>query len=65
MKTLEERLASYRAAFLEKVKRWNWDDEGDIPRCKRGRKAQVRVRIESKPRTPSERKVVQQKYNWL
>ena len=65
MKTLEERLASYRAAFLEKVKRTNWNDEDDVLRCKRGRKAQVRVRIESKPRTPSEAKVVQQKYNWL
>ena len=65
MKTLEERLASYRAAFLEKVKRTNWNDEDDVPRCKRGRKAQVRVRIESKPRTESERKAVQQKYNWL
>ena len=65
MKTLEERLANYRAAFLEKVKRTNWDNEDDTPRCKRGRKAQVRVRIESKPRTASERKVVQQKYNWL
>jgi hypothetical protein len=65
MRTLEERLASYRAAFLEKVKHTNWDDEGDTPRCKRGRKAQVKVRIESKPRTPGERKIVQQKYNWL
>lgn len=66
MRTLEERLASYRAAFLEKVKRWNWDEGDDTPRCKRGRKAQVRVRIESKPRTPGERKIAQQqKYNWL
>ena len=66
MKTLDERLASYRAAFLEKVKRTNWDNDEDTPRCKRGRKAQIKVRIESKPRTSSERKVVQQqKYNWL
>ena len=65
MKTLEERLASYRAAFLEKVKRTNWNDEDDVPRCKRGRKVQVKVRIESKPRTPSEAKAAQQKYNWL
>lgn len=66
MRTLEERLASYRAAFLEKVKRTNWDDEGDTPRCKRGRKAQAKIRIESKPRTPGERKIAQQqKYNWL
>lgn len=71
MKTLEERLASYRAAFLEKIKRTNWDDEDDVPRCKRGRKAQVRVRIESKPKSLGERRAWEQqslkqnKYNWL
>ena len=66
MKTLEERLASYRAAFLEKVKRTNWDDEDDCIYKRRGRKPQARTRIESKPRTPGERKVTQQqKYNWL
>jgi len=26
MRTEQERLASYRAAFLEKVKKWKWDE---------------------------------------
>lgn len=71
MKTLDERLASYRAAFLEKVKRTNWNDDEDTPRCKRGRKAKSMMRFESKPRTLGERRAWEQqslkqnKYNWL
>lgn len=66
MKTLEERLASYRAAFLEKVKRTNWNDEDECIYKRRGRKPQAKTRIESKPRTPGEAKAAKQKYyNWL
>jgi len=66
MRTLEERLASYRAMLLEKVKNTNWNDDEDKPRCQRGRKPQFRVRVESKPRTPGEAKAAkQQKYNWF
>ncbi len=36
--TLEERLAGYKAAFLEKVKRTNWEDEEECSYKPRGRK---------------------------
>lgn len=67
MRTLEERLASYKAALLEKAKRTNWGEEEEYSPCaRRGRKAQARVRPESKPRTPGEVKAAKQKhYNWL
>ena len=66
MKTLEERLVSYRAAFLEKVKRTNWNDEDECIYKRRGRKPKPMVKYESKPRTPGEVKVAKQKhYNWL
>lgn len=54
MRTEQERLASYRAAFLEKVKKWRWDEPETKSGIKRGRKAKSTVRIESKPRTKSE-----------
>ena len=39
MRTEAERLASYKAAFLEKVKKWKWD-EPELKELKlRGRKA--------------------------
>ena len=54
MRTEAERLASYRAAFLEKVKKWRWDEPEPKSDKKRGRKAKPTERIESKPRTKSE-----------
>ena len=70
MKTLEERLASYRAAFLEKVKRTNWNDEGECIYKRRGRKPKPMTKFESKPRTLGEKRAWEQqkltnKYNWL
>ena len=66
MRTEEERLASYRAAFLEKVKKWKWDEPEECTYKKRGRKAKVTERIESKPRSEGEKQVLKQsKYNWL
>lgn len=54
MRTEQERLASYRAAFLEKVKKWRWEEPEPKSDKKRGRKAKPTERIESKPRTQSE-----------
>jgi len=66
MRTEQERLASYRASFLEKVKKWKWDEEKECTYKKRGRKAQVTGRIESQPRTPGEKQALKQsKYKWL
>jgi hypothetical protein len=66
MRTEQERLASYKAAFLEKVKKWKWDDVEECTYKRRGRKAQATGRIESQPRTPGERQALKQsKYSWL
>jgi len=70
MKTLEERLTSYRASFLEKVKRTNWDDEDEYSYKRRGRKPKLMTKFESKPRTKGEKQAWKQqklnnKYNWL
>ena len=66
MRTEAERLASYKAAFLEKVKKWKWEEPEECIYKRRGRKAKVTERIESKPRSEGERKVYKQsKYNWI
>jgi hypothetical protein len=66
MRTEQERLANYRSAFLEKVKKWKWDEVEECTYKKRGRKAKVTERIESKPRTAGERQALKQsKYSWL
>ena len=66
MRTEQERLAHYRVAFLEKVKKWKWDTVEECTYKQRGRKPKQIVRIESKPRTESEYKALKQsKYNWL
>lgn len=68
MRTEAERLESYRAAFLEKVKKWKWEEPEECTYKRRGRKAKVTgERIESKPRSAGEHKAAlkQSKYNWL
>ena len=63
MRTEEERLAHYRVAFLEKVKKWKWDAVEECTYKQRGRKAKVTARPESKPRTKSEQGAFA--YNWI
>ena len=63
MRTEQERLANYRVAFLEKVKKWKWDEPEVSTSKPRGRKAKVTKRIESKPRTKSEQGAFA--YNWV
>ena len=68
MRTEQERLASYRASFLEKVKKWKWEEPEECTYKRRGRKAKATgERIESKPRSAGERQVSlkQNKYNWI
>ena len=66
MRPEQERLANYRTAFLNKVKKWKWDEVEECTYKKRGRKAKVTERIESKPRTAGERQALKQsKYSWL
>ena len=66
MRTETERLANYKTAFLNKVKKWKWDEVEECTYKKRGRKAKVTGRIESQPRTAGERQALKQsKYNWL
>ena len=66
MRTEQERLTNYRTAFLEKVKKWKWDEVEECTYKKRGRKAKVTERIESKPRTAGERQALKQsKSSWL
>jgi len=63
MRTEQERLANYRAAFLEKVKKWKWDAVEECTYKQRGRKAKVTARLETKPRTKSEQGAFA--YNWI
>jgi hypothetical protein len=64
MRTEQERLISYRAAFLEKVKKWKWEEVKECTYKKRGRKAKITERVESKPRSEGEKRVFKQfKYN--
>jgi hypothetical protein len=66
MRTTEERLASYRAEFLEKIKKEKWDEPEECPYKKRGRKPKQTTRPESRPRTKGEQQALKQsKYNWL
>ena len=67
MRTEAERLASYREAFFNKVKKWKWEEPDECTYKRRGRKAKVTERIESKPRTAGERQAAlqQSKYNWI
>ena len=51
--------------FLQSVKNTRWDDDCNTPRKSRGRKPKPSVRIETKPRSESEARVVGQKYNWF
>jgi hypothetical protein len=63
MRTEAERLANYRAVFLEKVKKWKWDAVEECTYKQRGRKAKVTTRPESKPRTKLEQDAFA--YNWV
>ena len=64
MRTEQERLISYRAAFLEKVKKWKWEEVKECTYKKRGRKAKIIERVESKPRSEGEKRAFKQsKYN--
>jgi hypothetical protein len=63
MRTEQERLANYRTAFLNKVKKWKWDDVEECTYKQRGRKAKVITRPESKPRTKLEQGAFA--YNWI
>ncbi len=68
MRTEAERLASYRAEFLNKVKKWKWEEPDECTYKRRGRKPKATgERIESKPRSAGERQAAlqQSKYNWL
>ena len=66
MRTEEERLASYRKAFLEKVKKWNWGsiEENEYQGKPRGRKAKVKERPDTKPRTRGEQEVANKFFNY-
>ena len=63
MRTETERLAKYRADFLEKVKKWRWEEVKECTYKKRGRKAKITTRPESKPRTKLEQDAFA--YNWI
>lgn len=63
MRTEQERLASYRVTFLEKVKKWKWEEPEECVYKRRGRKAKVITRPEAKPRTKLEQGAFA--YNWI
>jgi hypothetical protein len=44
-----------RVAFRKKVANWRWEEPEEKQSKPRGRKPQVNVRIESKPRTEGEK----------
>jgi len=60
MRTEAERLSNYRAAFLEKVKKWKWDEPEECIYKRRGRKAKPM----SKPMVDYT-KPRNQKYKWI
>ena len=53
-----------REVFRKKVANWNWEtvDENEYQGKPRGRKPKERKRIEAKPRTKSEQKVLNNKF---
>lgn len=51
-----------RNLFLEKVKKWRWEEPEEKQSKPRGRKAQPKERIESKPRTKSEETAFKNKF---
>jgi hypothetical protein len=61
MRTEAERLAHYRAAFLEKVKKWKWEEPKEESNTKRGRKPKPSSRAESLPRSEGERLAIKNK----
>lgn len=73
--TLEERLAGYKAAFLEKVKRTNWEDEEECSYKPRGRKPKQARPVRGMYRNEAEKREWEkqqakqppkkQKYNWF
>jgi hypothetical protein len=64
MRTEVERLVKYRADFLEKVKKWRWEEVKECTYKKRGRKTKITERVKSKPRSEGEHKIYKQfKYN--
>lgn len=75
MKTEAERLAKYKADFLEKVKRWNWNDEEECSYKPRGRKPKQFKSTKPRFRSEGERRAWEQqqlqqptkknKYNWF
>jgi hypothetical protein len=65
-----------RQSFYKKVSEWRWDEPEECTYKRRGRKPKQTIRIESKPRSASERMAMehgkekqqafkQSKYNWL
>lgn len=65
MRTEEERLTSYRLAFLEKVKKWDWGKlEEDYQGKPRGRKAKIKERLPTKPRSKGEFEVANKFFNY-
>jgi len=76
MRTEAERLASYRAAFLEKVKKWNWNDEEECSYKPRGRKPKAAKPVRGGYRNEAEKRewekqhlkqqsTKKNKYNWF
>ena len=51
-----------RQAFYKKVKEWRWEEPEAKQSKPRGRKAQVKERVESKPRTKSEETAFKSKF---
>lgn len=49
---MEERLAKYKAVFLEKVKKWRWDDPEDKLRTNKGRKTKPKPKPMVDPSNP-------------
>jgi len=56
-----------RQSFYKKVREWRWDEPEECIYKRCGRKPKQFARIESIPRSESERQAVlkQSKYNWL
>lgn len=51
-----------RQSFYKKVKEWRWEEPEEKQSKSRGRKAQINVRIESKPRSEGERLAFKNKF---
>ena len=62
---MDEYMKRIRENFYRQVRNTNWGADECVVSKPRGRKPKPMVRVESKPRSETEARAVNQKYNWF